>query len=301
MEYLISAAVLDNRAGHNDGILDIDVFADFDGIGNYAVFDGAVDDRAFADETVDNVARRRDVVRRLCVVARVDFPLVVVKVKFLAFENVHIGFPQRRNRADVLPVAVKLIGVHPLTVRKHFRDDVFAEVVFAVLVVFVLDKIFAKFVPREYVYTHRRLRAFRILWLFLEFFYLFAVLFEIEDAKAACFLDRYVAHCDSAVCIVALMLFEHVVIIHLIDVVTAQNDDVIGAVIVDKVYVLVNCIRRALVPLARLCAHIRRQNVDTAAESVQIPRLTVADVLVKFEGAILRKHADGVDAAVDAV
>lgn len=29
--------VLDNRAGHNDGILDIDVFADFDGIGNYAV------------------------------------------------------------------------------------------------------------------------------------------------------------------------------------------------------------------------------------------------------------------------
>lgn len=30
-------AVLDNRAGHNDGILDIDVFADFDGIGNYAV------------------------------------------------------------------------------------------------------------------------------------------------------------------------------------------------------------------------------------------------------------------------
>ena len=136
---------------------------------------------------------------------------------------------------------------------------------------------------------------------FLEFLNLFTVLFEVEDTETACLFYGHVAHCDSAIGVILFVLFEHIVIIHLIDVVTAQNHDVIGVIVIDKVYVLINCVCRTLVPFARLCAHIRRQNVDTATESVKIPRLTVAYVLVQFKRTILSKHAYRVDTAVDAI
>ena len=136
---------------------------------------------------------------------------------------------------------------------------------------------------------------------FFKLFDLFAILFEIEYAESRRFFDGYVAHCDRAVGIVALVVFEHIVIIHLVDVVTAQNDDVIGVVIVDKLDVLINRVCGAFVPLARFCVHIRRKNVDAAAEPVKVPRLTVAYVLVQFKGTILRQHAYRIDAAVYAV
>lgn len=74
-----------------------------------------------------------------------NFPLVVVEIEFASVENIHIGFPQRRDCTDVFPVSVKLISVHSLVVRKHLGNDVLAKVVFTIFVVLVVDEVLTKF------------------------------------------------------------------------------------------------------------------------------------------------------------
>ena len=115
------------------------------------------------------------------------------------------------------------------------------------------------------------------------------------------FLQRNVQNRDGAIGLVAFVSVKHLVVVHLVDVVTRQQNDVIGIESVDKVYILINGVCGALVPLAGFRPHVRRQNEYAAVKPVQIPRLSVADVLMQLERAILRQHADGVDVAVDAV
>ena len=114
-------------------------------------------------------------------------------------------------------------------------------------------------------------------------------------------MPKRLASGNRAVRPVLLVRGEHLGVIHLVNVVTRQNEHIIGIVVVDKLYVLINRVRRALIPFARFRAHKGRQHEYTSVQSVEVPRLAVAYVLVELERLILREHAHGVYAAVYAV
>ena len=94
---------------------------------------------------------------------------------------------------------------------------------------------------------------------------------------------------------------EEVGVILLADLVAGQDDDVLRVIAVDEADVLVDGVCSALVPVGAVCLLVRRQGVHTAVQTVQIPGLTVTDVLVQLLGLVLRCDTNGVDIGVDAV
>ena len=94
---------------------------------------------------------------------------------------------------------------------------------------------------------------------------------------------------------------QEVGVVLLADLVTGQDDDVLGIIAVDEADVLVDGVCSALVPVGAVCLLVRGQGVHTAVQTVQIPRLTVTDVLVQLLGLVLRCDTNGVDIGVDAV
>lgn len=120
----------------------------------------------------------------------------------------------------------------------------------------------------------------------------------LHNAETRRFFHRDGADRDRAVGARFLMMVHHLVVIHLVNVVARQNNHVFGIKSVDKLDILINRVGGSLVPLARFRAHERRKDVNAARDPVQIPRLSVSYVLVKFKGLILRKHTDRIDAGV---
>ena len=94
---------------------------------------------------------------------------------------------------------------------------------------------------------------------------------------------------------------QEVGVVLLADLVTGQDDDVFGIIAVNEADVLVDGVCSALVPVGAVCLLVRRQGVHTAVQTVQIPGLTVTDVLVQLLGLVLRCDTNGVDIGVDAV
>ena len=94
---------------------------------------------------------------------------------------------------------------------------------------------------------------------------------------------------------------QEVGVVLLADLVAGQDDDVLGIIAVDEADVLVDGVCSALVPVGAVCLLVRGQGVHTAVQTVQIPGLTVTDVLVQLLGLVLRCDTNGVDIGVDAV
>ena len=94
---------------------------------------------------------------------------------------------------------------------------------------------------------------------------------------------------------------EEVGVVLLADLVTRQDDDVFRVIVIDEADVLVDGVCGALVPVGALCLLVGRQGVHAAVQTVQIPGLAVADVLVQLLGLILGRDANGVDVGVHAV
>ena len=95
------------------------------------------------------------------------------------------------------------------------------------------------------------------------------------------------------------MLLEHLLVVHLVDVVAGKNDDVAGVLAADRIDVLIHGIGRAQIPV-RGNAHLRRQNFDEFAQAQQL-RPALADVPVERERFVLRQDEYAAQIAVDAV
>ena len=232
---------------------------------------------------------------------RIDAPVVVIEVEHrIVAEKVHVSLPEALHGPDVLPVAGELVGEHSLSAREHCRDDVLSEVLRGFRVLLVRLEVFGEDAAVEYVDAHRRFGALRLLRLLLELDYP-AVLVGVHDAESRRLLERDVYHRDCRRRAHLLVVLEHSRIIHLIDMVARENQHIIRVVAVDEVHVLVNGVRRALVPVRRLRALIRRENHDAAVHAVKIPRLTVSYVFVEHKRLILCQHADRVYPGIDTV
>ena len=84
--------------------------------------------------------------------------------------------------------------------------------------------------------------------------------------------------------------------------IAGEDHDVIGIIPLNKIDILINRIRRTLVPVLHLAAAlVRGQNMDAAVDAVEVPRLSVAYVIVQYQGLVLREHADRFNTGIDAV
>ena len=93
---------------------------------------------------------------------------------------------------------------------------------------------------------------------------------------------------------------QHARVVHLVDVIARQHDEVARILADDRVEVLVHRVGRALVPVL---AHplLRRQNLDELTELLRHDVPAHPDVAVERERLVLRGDEDAAQAGVDAV
>ena len=215
-------------------------------------------------------------------------------------EQVHVRFPQGLDGADVLPVALEVVSDHLLRVIQHGGDDILAEVVGGGLVSLVRGQISAQLGPGEDVDTHGGLVGLGILGLLLELNDVVRSV-GVHDAEAAGFLPRHGTDGDGGVSALVDVVVQHGVVVHLVDVVTGQDQHVIGIILLDEGHVLVDGVGGAAIPVAGLAGLVGGQDEHAAVGQVQIPRSAGADVGVQLQGHILGQHAHGINTAVGAV
>ena len=91
------------------------------------------------------------------------------------------------------------------------------------------------------------------------------------------------------------MLHEHLVVIHLVDVIAREDEHVFRFIHVDEIYVVIDRISGSFVPFSALFACIRRKDVYAAVRHGQVPGLACPNVLVEHERLVLDEDADRVD------
>ena len=82
---------------------------------------------------------------------------------------------------------------------------------------------------------------------------------------------------------------EEIAVVLLADLVAGKDDNILRIVALNKGNVLIDCIGRSLVPVRAGGLLIGRQYMDSAVETIQIPWLSVAYVLVQNQWLILGK------------
>ena len=127
------------------------------------------------------------------------------------------------------------------------------------------------------------------------------VLVDVHHAEAGGFHARHLEAADGHVGLVGDVLLEHDLVVHLVDVVAREHDDMVDAVVLEDVDVLVDGVGGALVPLRLRDALARRQDVEAlvALRAQEVPAaLQMADQAVRL---VLRGDPDPADARVQRV
>ena len=160
--------------------------------------------------------------------------------------------------------------------------------------------ILAQNLPGEDINAHGGEVALRLLRLLFELDDV-VVLIDVHDAKGRSDLPRNGTDCDGDVRAGFDMSGEHLVIIHLVDMVAGQDQNVLGIILLDEVDILVDGIGGAAVPFAALGSHIGRKHKYAAVAQVEVPRLAGTDIAIKLERLILRENTYSVNLRIGAV
>ena len=126
------------------------------------------------------------------------------------------------------------------------------------------------------------------------------LLVDGDDAEARAVADRHFDRGEGDRGVPLLVEAEHAGVVHLVDVIAGQDDDVPRALARDRVQVLVDGVRRALVPVLA-DALLRRQDLDELAELLRDDVPAHADVAVERQRLVLRRDEDAAQPGVDAV
>ncbi|MNE53224.1 hypothetical protein D3C80_1479360 [compost metagenome] len=233
---------------------------------------------AFINNAASHLRFRRHILRRLIRVAGEYTPVRIIQVqRRMVAQQVHISFPQAGDRTDISPVAFKRICVQGITVFKHQRNDIFAEVMRGACLLAVLQQMLAQNVPFENIYTHGSQCALRLGGLFIKFIN-FQVFIRIKDTKAACFLQRNINDRDGAVGVSCFVVLQHSVVVHFVNMIPGQDKHMLRIKLVYKFEIAVNRISRSPVPVASVLPFMRRQHEHSAIFTVQIPVTAYSDV-----------------------
>jgi hypothetical protein len=95
------------------------------------------------------------------------------------------------------------------------------------------------------------------------------------------------------------VLLEHLLVIHFVDVIAGQNENVIRLLTADRINVLVNGVRGPKIPVLR-DTHLRRQHFDELPQTHQYGP-TAPNVAVEAESLVLRQDEDTPQIAVETV
>ena len=83
--------------------------------------------------------------------------------------------------------------------------------------------------------------------------------------------------------------------------IAGEDDHILGLIAVDEVDVLIDGVGGALVPVRAGGRLVGGQHMDAAVQTVQVPGLAVADVLIEHQRLVLGQDAHRVDPRIDAV
>ena len=203
--------------------------------------------------------------RRHTDIAGVDPPAAVMQINGdRTLQQVHVGVPQALNGTDILPVAAEAVGAHLFAPAKHLGDDILAEILGALGVQLIRTQVFAQLRPGKHIHAHRCLVGFWVLGFFLKLGDP-ALIVRVHNAKAAGFLPGHRAYGDRSGSFLLDVLGQHVGIIHLVDMVAREDEDVVRIVLLNKCHVLVYGIGSARIPLRGCLLHVGGQNKYAAA------------------------------------
>ena len=228
--------------------------------------------------------------------------------------ELEIRVEESADRADVLPVALENVGVDA-ELREHVRDDVLAEIHEGVV------ERFDQHLAVENVDAHRGLKQLRIggppqfleqrrrdahgvehcgvFRLFLKA-HDFPRLVGVHEAKL---LRRLAAHRDRGEGHVRLcldVLFEHLAEVHPVELIAAQDHEILVRILEEIAEVLPHGVSRALIPTRVRGRLLRGEDLDEAAGEI-VELVARVDVLVQRGGIELREHIHPPQAGVDAV
>ncbi len=96
-------------------------------------------------------------------------------------------------------------------------------------------------------------------------------------------------------------MLEHPGVVHLVDEIAGEQEDALGAGVLDDVEILSQGVGGALVPARSLLPRVRLEDLHASVPAVQIPRFSSTEVLGQGERRVLRQHRDVRDLGVDAV
>ena len=122
----------------------------------------------------------------------------------------------------------------------------------------------------------------------------------MDDAEVAALLARHGNAADGQVGVALEVRAEHDAVVHLVDVVAGQDEDVAGVGLLDGVDVLVDGVGGALVPVL-VDALLRRQHLDVLVEGAAEEAPASGNVAIEAAGLVLRQDVDAAQVAVDAV
>jgi hypothetical protein len=95
------------------------------------------------------------------------------------------------------------------------------------------------------------------------------------------------------------VLFEHFLVVHLVNVVAREDEYVVGLLVADRVDVLVDGVGGAEIPVLRY-AHLRRQDLDEIADAHE-RRPAAPNMAVEAQRFVLREHEDAAQVAIEAI
>ena len=101
-----------------------------------------------------------------------------------------------------------------------------------------------------------------------------------HDTETAGLLNRNLHGRDRHIRIVRLVVLQHHLIVHLVNMISGQNQDIFRIVVLHIFKILINRIRRTCVPVASLALLIRRKHGYASDIAIQIPRDTDTDMRI---------------------
>ena len=170
-----------------------------------------------------------------------------------------------------------------------------------ICILHICEKHFTKKFPIEDINTHRSEVTLWMFW-FLFKFNNMSCFICIHNTKTACFLHRNFDNGNRCICVVLLVILKHLVIIHLIDVVSREDQQIVWGVCIYKVNILGNSISSSSVYIKVCISFLTRwEHINATVLRIKSPSSSCCCIAVQKYGFVLCQNTYNVNSAVCAV
>ena len=162
----------------------------------------------------------------------------------------------------------------------------------------ILDQDLTQFLPVKDINTHGSKSAAGMCGLFFEIDDL-VVLVSDHDTETGCFLQGDRHNCDGSCCALCLVEVEHLVVVHLVDVVTGKNQKIFRIISINEINVLGNSIRCSTVDIEACVSLLTGcKNENTTVLGVKSPQTALRNIAVKEHRLVLCQNTNYINTAV---